>query len=648
MAYNYLRKLYVRKERGQRLMKPAVLLCCLMTMTSHLAVAQSDPPSRVARLSYMEGTVSFQPGSVDEWVAAEINRPITTGDGLWVDDGSRAEVHIGAARLRLSRQTGVSFLNLDESTVQIQLDRGTLRIDLQELGEGETFEVDTPNVAFALRRGGEYRFEVNEPGDLTRITVRAGEGEASGGGQTVAVSAGQQVRYSGTDTVSSVFEAPGPPDDFDRWCAARETREQRAESAKYVSRETVGYEDLDDHGTWRTDAEYGPVWSPRGVAADWAPYRDGRWVWMDPWGWTWVDYAPWGFAPFHYGRWVFASRGWGWVPGPMVRRPVYAPALVVWVGGSSFGTGVAWFPLGPREAYVPVYRTSPLYMRRINVTTVNVTNINVTRINYVNRGHVTVVSREAFVGARPVARSMVHVPPDAMAHGRVTNAVRIAPQRASVLGRDALSPGVAHPPAALLSRPVVARTTPPPRRVPFSQQERLLARSPGRPLGPSELSRIQPAGATHPNVRPADSRSSGRIGARPADAGRSRPGADTKAEQRRSRQEQQRQQKQQQQEQKRQRELQRKEQRTQQQARPSRQQRTYPTRQQQAQPNQTQRAKPSRQQQQTQPSQTQQAQPSRQQQQAQPSQTQQAKPSRKQTEKKSPPPKKQPEPPKNQ
>ena len=636
MAYNYLRKLYVRKGRGQRPMKPAVLLCCLMTMASHSAVAQTDPPSRVARLSYMDGQVSFQPGSVEEWVPAEINRPMTTGDGLWADDGSRAEVHIGTARLRLSGQTGISLLNLDENTVQVQLDRGTLRIDLQELDEGETFEVDTPNVAFALRRAGEYRFEVNEQGDLTRITVRAGEGEASGGGQTIAVNAPRQARFSGTDSVTYHLEAPAPPDDFDRWCAAREMREQRAESAKYVSRETAGYEDLDDHGTWRSDPEYGPVWSPRGVSADWAPYRDGRWVWVDPWGWTWVDNAPWGFAPFHYGRWVFASRGWWWAPGPIVRRPVFAPALVVWVGGSSFGTGVAWFPLGPREAYFPVYRTSPMYLRRINVTTVNVTHINVARVNYVNRTYVTVVSRDAFVGARPVVRSMVHVPPGAIARGRVTNAVKIAPQRASVLGHGALSARVAHPPAAVLARAVVVRTTPPPRRVPFSQQERLLARAPGRPLGPSELSRIRPAGATHPNVRPASSSPSGRespaarrpsrqpaeVGARPPDSGRSRSGADTRTEDRRLRQEQQQRQRQQQ-EQRKQQELQKKEQGRQQQTRPSRQQRTYP-------------------------SQEQQAQPSRQQQQTQPSQTQQTQPSRKQRQKKSAPPKKEPEAPKNQ
>ena len=55
---------------------------------------------------------------------------------------------------------------------------------------------------------------------------------------------------------------------------------------------------------------------------DLGPYRDGRWIWQEPWGWTWVDNAPWGFAPFHYGRWAYVGSRWGWVPGPSRVRPV--------------------------------------------------------------------------------------------------------------------------------------------------------------------------------------------------------------------------------------------------------------------------------------------------------------------------------------
>ena len=180
-----------------------------------------------------------------------------------------------------------------------------------------------------------------------------------------------------------------------------------------------GYEDLDDTGDWQRTPEYGPVWVPRHVVAGWSPYRNGHWGWIEPWGWTWIDDAPWGFAPYHYGRWVYRGRGWAWVPGPVVARPVYAPALVVFVGGSTWnvsiglGGGVGWFPLGPNEVYVPVYRVSDRYVRRINNAPGSLTLADMANTRYRNRaspGGVTVVTRETFVGGRPVGRGLIVVP----------------------------------------------------------------------------------------------------------------------------------------------------------------------------------------------------------------------------------------------
>ena len=57
---------------------------------------ENDPPARVARLNYMQGSVSFQPGGEGDWIDAVPNRPLTTGDNLWTDRGSRAELHVGS------------------------------------------------------------------------------------------------------------------------------------------------------------------------------------------------------------------------------------------------------------------------------------------------------------------------------------------------------------------------------------------------------------------------------------------------------------------------------------------------------------------------------------------------------------------------
>ena len=490
-----------------------------------------DPPSRVARMSYLQGSISFQPAGESEWATATINRPMTTGDKLWSDQDSRAEVHLGSAVIRLSSDTGFSFLNLDDRTVQIQLSAGALYVRVRHLDRDEIFEVDTPNQAFSILRAGEYRFDASEDGTGTRIAVREGEGEATGGDRTYTVERGEQATLSGTDSLSANIDTieRDDRDDFDEWCEIRDQREERSRSARYVSPDLVGYEDLDENGVWRNDEENGEVWIPTTVPAGWAPYHYGHWNWISPWGWTWVDEAPWGYAPFHYGRWAYTRSGWAWVPGPVNVKPVYAPALVAFVGTPNFavgigmggGTAVAWFPLGPREVYVPSYPVSREYVDRVNVSntavnSVTVTNVynttiisnntQVTRINYVNRrapGAITVVPDNAFRSAQPVDRSAVRVNERELADARVIPRAQVAPTRNSLLGASE-SEGVRHaPPRAIAERPVVAKTTPPPPPVSFDRQAAALAAHPGEPLRHGEAETLRPANAesAHPMIR---------------------------------------------------------------------------------------------------------------------------------------------------
>jgi hypothetical protein len=472
---------------------------------------QDDPPGRAARLAYIQGSVSFQPAGTEDWVAAVVNRPITTGDKLWSDRNSRAELHIGSAAIRLAEETGFSFLNLSDNMVQIRLSTGVISIHLRHLDQNESMEVDTPNLAFSLLRPGDYRLEVNEAGDATVVSVQGGEGEVTGGGQAFTVHAHQRATFTGTDQLASDVDSLGGYDDFDRWCRDRDEREERAPSAHYVSRDVIGYQDLDDYGDWRTVPDYGPIWVPRSVAVGWAPYRYGHWIWISPWGWTWVDDAPWGFAPFHYGRWAYVSGVWGWCPGPIaVARPVYAPALVAWVGGPHFsigigiGSGVGWFPLGPREVYVPPYRVSRTYVNNVNVTntTVNntyITNVynntvnnNVTNVKYVNRtapNAVTATSQTAFASGEPVHRNMAKVDERQLAQAQVVTRAAVVPQQRSVVG---VAPEArVRPPAAVQTRTVVAKTAPPPPPVSFANQQRAIQSNGGQPLGTQEVRRLE-------------------------------------------------------------------------------------------------------------------------------------------------------------
>ena len=135
-----------------------------------------DPPGRVARLAYVQGNVSFQPAGTDDWVAAVVNRPLTTGDKLWNDNDSLTELHLGSAFVRLGANTGFSFLNLTDNMTQIRLTEGTLNIRVRRLSDDEAYEIDTPNLAFSVLRAGNYKVNVNENGDTTVVLIRDGEG----------------------------------------------------------------------------------------------------------------------------------------------------------------------------------------------------------------------------------------------------------------------------------------------------------------------------------------------------------------------------------------------------------------------------------------------------------------------------------------
>src|SRR6184192_2634915 len=479
-----------------------------------------DPPSRVGRLSYLSGPVSFRPGDVDGWTDATINYPLHNGDHLWTDSDARAEITVGSSAFRLAPQSAFGFLALDDRTVQVRLSQGSLNVRVRDLAESESLEIDTPSGAVTLLRSGVYRIDVDSTGDTTSVTVRRGEAEVTASGSAFPVHPEQTAMVVGGDSPTYDVRDAIRSDDWEDWCASRDRRWDDARSSRYVSRDVIGYEDLDDNGEWRTTPDYGPVWVPRTVATGWAPYRYGHWAWVEPWGWTWIDDAPWGFAPFHYGRWVYVGDGWAWVPGRVVARPVYAPALVVFVGGRNWslaiagGSGVAWFPLAPEEPYVPAYRVSNRYIRNVNmtnvnVTNINVTNVNVTNINYRNRREpdaMTVVSHETFVESRPVNRGVIVVPRDRLDEARVVGATaRVAPDRRSVLAQPAVVE-IRRPPMYVMTRQVVVQRQPPPPPVPFAAREHALRARPGRPLDDATIATLRartPGSSQRLLVRPA-------------------------------------------------------------------------------------------------------------------------------------------------
>jgi hypothetical protein len=510
-------------------------LAVLLGLCSGVAAAdESDPPGRAARLSYLEGPVSFEPAGLDEWTSAELNRPLTTGDRLWTDEGGVAELDAGSVVIRMGGTTGFSFINLDDHTAQMQLVAGTLIVHLREMGDQQSYEIDTPNLAVSLQQPGVYRVEVNDTGDATVVKVTDGLAVAMSGAQSIPVQTQQMMMFTGTAQAGTQLAmsggALGPPDDLDSWSATRDQQAEESPSLQYVADNVPGTEDLDDNGRWQDTPDYGSVWTPVVVPVGWVPYQFGQWVWVPPWGWTWVDAAPWGYAPFHYGRWAFLNGAWCWVPGPRGVRPLYSPALVGWLGQPG-GATVGWFPLGPRELYMPPYPVSDAYLRNVNTANTTIANSagityaaqsRVKNPRYVNRttAGVTQVPQSLFTSGQRVTGHSQRLTAGAVATLAVVAAApAIVPAKTSVLGAGLRR--AARPPAALFNRPVVAHTLPPRAPATFTAQLAAIRANGGRPLARTQLEKLESTPAVPVRIVAAATTAGGALSA-------NHPGAQTR------------------------------------------------------------------------------------------------------------------------
>ncbi len=505
----------------QNLQHQAAAFAAALTLLICSGWANADPPARIARLGYVGGPVSFSPAGENDWVEATVNRPLTNGDRLWTDAGARAEIQIGGAMIRMGANTSVSILNLNDRIAQLRMTQGTLSVRVRRVAPNQVIEVGTPNLALTLRQSGEYRIEVDPDGNATDVIVRQGRAQVHGEGAAYTIDARQPYRFSGTGLREYQVVDPPRLDAFDRWASARDRGYEKSASARYVSQDVVGYQDLDAHGNWRKHPTYGNVWVPKRVAPGWTPYRDGHWAWVDPWGWTWIDDAPWGFAVSHYGRWANLAGTWAWVPAPVRSTAYYAPALVAFVGGSNFQVpvsggnvgGVAWFPLAPREEYRPSYAVSRGYYENINRgnglaarnpsgsntvvnnTVVNYSTTNITNVIYANQqvpGAVIAVPTTTFVQAQPVSRAAVRVSQQALASAAVAAVAAVVPTDKSVRGAAAAND---KPPAPVFQRSVVVVTAPPPASTGLAAQLPQLLASLGKPLDDAARKNVKPAAA---------------------------------------------------------------------------------------------------------------------------------------------------------
>ena len=448
----------------------AWLVVLLFAATSFVARADDELPGRVGRIAGFAGQLYLSPPErPTEWEAIGINYPVTSGDNLWVSGDGRAEVDYGGGQFRLAGDTSAHVSRLDDRQLALFIAHGRLIVRVRVQDPGDATRVDTPNTQVTLTRPGLYRIEVEPDRQATTVIVREGEalvGLAYGAQQALP---GQTVSAIGAAPANADIRNSAGMDGFDTWSANRDRRYERGRSTTYVSRQMVGYAELDEHGAWQTYPEYGAVWFPASVAPGWAPYRDGYWTNVGAWGPTWVDSAPWGYAPFHYGRWAWIGGRWGWCPGGYVARPVWAPALVAWFGGPGWGLSgrggapvYGWVPLGWREPYFPSWRGCSVdcWSHHNRPHGVNLAERpNAPPMRYANGavpGAMTAVTGSTFVGRKPVAANAVELPASL---ATVAPVLRGAPElKPGAIPVPIVRPGLSGVPAPASSLYPVARS----------------------------------------------------------------------------------------------------------------------------------------------------------------------------------------------
>jgi FecR protein len=406
------------------------LIIALSSLTMFVAAsapAQQAPPARVGRVSLVSGNLAFHTAGQTEWSPAAVNYPVATGASFWTDSEARAEIRIAPDTIDIASDTELDVAELDERVTRLSVPQGRIYLHLRRLDQGQSFEIDFPRGAVQLLQPGYYDIDAGTPDQPARVAVFEGSAQFIGGGTDIAIKAGDVAVLNGTGPVTATLER-AVADTFVEWCRSRDYDEKRLATPYHVSPNMTGYAELEEYGRWDTAPGYGEVWYPR-VPAGWGPYTNGRWVWVAPWGWTWVDAEPWGFAPCHYGRWAMIGDSWGWVPGTFESYPVYAPALVGFLGGpgvglyvsGAVGPQVGWFPLAPGEAYWPGYSADANYIRGINRASVgSIDNVQIMRnvmlpaqvagAQFANRRFATIAPQHVFASAGKIEQAAQHVP----------------------------------------------------------------------------------------------------------------------------------------------------------------------------------------------------------------------------------------------
>ena len=161
------------------------LFACVVALacgTASLHADVDDPPAVAGRLHAMQGSVSVQPADVDQWSQVAENYPVATGDRIYADQNSRAEIQLGSTAVRMWQNTDLTFTNLADQLTQLGLAQGSIRVRTFALNPGAQVEVDTPNGSLTVVQPGDFRVDSYTGDGGTVVTVISGQLQVTGPG----------------------------------------------------------------------------------------------------------------------------------------------------------------------------------------------------------------------------------------------------------------------------------------------------------------------------------------------------------------------------------------------------------------------------------------------------------------------------------
>ncbi|OPY71113.1 MAG: FecR protein [Syntrophorhabdaceae bacterium PtaU1.Bin034] len=376
------------------LIRCAVLLA--IVLSAPVLSMAADPGALYFRL--IEGDVQMKMEDNADWVPAAANTPIYQGDRLWVPDDARTEVRFrNGTSLRLGHNTALEVSTAEQDAYRLYLDEGRAYVNFKG-PQQSAFTIDTPEGSVRPETDSIFMVEVQENGDAA-VSVISGNVYVSREAGEMRIAPGDRLLLRNNGKNPELW-ALAPEDEWMRWNRQRDREvygTPTGHSTTYLPDELKTYSsDFDSNGRWVNVPEYGYVWTPTVVvAADWSPYRIGRWVWIRG-DYVWISHERWGWAPYHYGRWAHVHKiGWCWIP-PGRGAVHWGPGYVGWVHTSS---RVSWVPLAPRETY---YGRGHFGPHSVNITRVNVQKTVVTNVYkniHVVNG-VTTVQRDSFIAGR--------------------------------------------------------------------------------------------------------------------------------------------------------------------------------------------------------------------------------------------------------